>query len=55
MRKWPGAIAVYNASGFYQGTWSIEDVIIIGNSYSNHFRSAAAAWAHAAKELTYDR
>lgn len=50
LKKVPTAYAA-KGHGFYAGMWVIRELAIRTNVWSNHARSAAAAWADAAKRL----
>lgn len=50
LKKVPTAYAA-RGHGFYAGMWVIQELEVRTNVWSNHFRSAAAAWADAAKRL----
>ena len=51
LRVLPGAIAVYHATGYNAGRWTIEDREIFGNVYTNSTRTENAAWTSAAANL----
>lgn len=50
LNKIPTAYAA-KGFGFYAGRWVIKELEVKTNMWSNHHRSAAAAWAEAAKAL----
>jgi hypothetical protein len=51
LKKIPTAYAT-PGFGFYAGLWVIRELEVRDNVWSNHQRTAAAAWADAAKRLS---